>query len=97
MTDERAMLTADELAAELYRRQGFLVVNHSLRVQVGSILPAANGQRVGVMSVPLRVIGLSNESEANHQHALAISIYGGPVGYGVVWQKPFFYRVEAAD
>lgn len=88
-------MTADELAAELYQRQGFLVVESLYKKEAGDVICGAATTQGSVVT-PLIVRGVASRDEFRKQHDIAMSLVGGPL-YNSDREKPYIYRVEAAD
>ena len=95
MTDERPAMTADELAAELYRRQGYLLVCPREEHPIGFI---GNGicPSLGSLQTPLKIVGIGTVAEHNAQFLLALSLCPD-LAVLPATQAQFIYRVEAAD
>src|SRR3990167_6355125 len=99
MTADRTPMTADELAAELYRRQGYLVLQHSDNtLKPGDLLPGIYDSRIGDSDTVLRVIGPATLQQAVRQDNLSKQIHGEWEAFGdMELITESLYLVEAAD
>lgn len=92
-------IQATELAAQLYAKQGYLVIGATRSYTIGEFVPRIIAHVTKHANewehLPLRVIGESNADEFEAQCILAAQIKGDPRG-GYHFAK-FFYRVEAVD
>jgi hypothetical protein len=87
-------MNGDDLAAQLFAQQGYLVLGSTRALSIGSIQTADKG---APMSTPLRVIAKSTKTEWNKQGRLASRISGGEFGMRPGCPAAFYYRVEAVD
>lgn len=92
-------MTSDELAAELYARQGYLVISRDEPAKIGEQLGGGiahehDGHIASRANIPIVVSAISNRSEFCAQQSLADGIDGmvSSGGHG-----PYYYRVEAMD
>lgn len=96
MTSEKSNITtplsADELAAELYRRQGYLIYNSSHPKNLGDVVCEVEAGD-SKLDTPLRIVGRSTLAEFTSQQRLAQEL-----GWSSEYiPYPYFYYVEAAD
>ena len=97
MTNERPAMTADELAAELYRRQGHLVMGwDGPPLRVGEIVPGPHDSAMGSILIPMRVVAHSCTTEFDAQHRLVCMILECEDARQEISGETY-YRVEAAD
>ncbi len=86
-------MSHDELAAELYRKQGFMVISQNEPDPIGFIWRNVSGT-----GFAYKIVAHSNEQEYLNQcheaHVLAPDITSHPSTYKT---KRYFYRIEAAD
>ncbi len=91
-------MSGDELAAEVYRTLGCMIVATNRTHQVGDILHETRAGIVCPVSaarMPLRVLGPASFKEAQKQFQLQDRLCPELVGTRSRW--PYYYRVEAAD
>lgn len=92
-----AQSLSEELAARVYSEQGYLVISTNRPYWIGEILYERNNENWRTkLTIPLRVIGVSNESEMEKQTARFLELAGINDKY-VHCAFRHFYRVEAAD
>ena len=88
-------MTPDELAAEIYSRQGYLVIASHKPEVIGGIISAGTNM-LGDMNTPLIVKALSTKEEFMAQDKIGASLLGyEPIDLKAMYT--YFYRVEAAD
>lgn len=92
MSEERKM-SADELASELYARQGYYLIAIDIPLDYGFIVRSVDPE-TGDPQMPLRVVEKAIKTKFLEQRKMAEDISGllfrDPCG-------PYFYRVEAMD
>ena len=92
----RTPMTADEMAAELYRRQGYLVLSSTETHDIGDIVWETVNAIGKPISAPLRIVGLSSYQEFAAQMAAAARICPRPYD-AAHYPDTIYFRVEAAD
>jgi hypothetical protein len=94
MTPTKQM-TGDELAAQLFTEQGYLVLFCDRQLELGDIV-RDNSQESDPATTPVRVIGESSRAEYWKQFRRANVLLGRP-DRPLALEQVYFYRVEAAD
>lgn len=93
------MLSAVDLASELYRRQGYLILCDRNPIPVGTIVTDAKikTSTSDDRMVPVRVVAESNREEIMEQIRVAAEIEPHAEDITLPDHFRFFYRVEALD
>jgi hypothetical protein len=88
-------VTADELAAEIYRQQGYLVIATQEPRSIGEKIvgmPRSNACEGTCVTAALYIVAQSDEKEFARQNDIARSIVGEIMP---LWLGRHFYRVES--
>lgn len=91
-------MTPDELAAELYRRQGYLVIASPKQRPLGLISEDKTLSGNGFMDTKLIITEETDKGTWERQDDIAEGLTGLPKGS--TWRLfdyRYFYKVEAAD
>ncbi len=87
-------MTPDELIAEIYARQGYLVLGCQEPYGIGDRIEC-NAPMMGEVVTPLQVESVGTRAEFDAQDRLSKQISGLPMSPPK--PIPFFYRVVAMD
>lgn len=85
-------MTAEELATELYQRQGYLVGEYPWPLEIGAVLGCFS--HMGTIRPPVRVVDVSTREKMTAQRELSQEITGRKAGK-IKWNN--FYLIEACD